>query len=84
MTDTVGILNDTTRCTGCEKCVEACKRENNLGKDLPRPWKQYIDDLSSTRYTTIVRRGADHFVRQLCRHCHYPYRQPSVPEQKYA
>jgi formate dehydrogenase iron-sulfur subunit len=72
MTVRVGILVDTTRCTGCEKCVKACKDANELGKDLPRPWKARIDDLSSTRYTTILRRAGGHNVRQLCRHCYEP------------
>jgi len=72
MTVRVGILTDTTLCTGCEECVQACKRENSLGKDLPYPWKARIDDLSSTRYTSIVRRPGDHFVRQFCRHCNEP------------
>ena len=68
------ILTDTTLCTGCEECVEACRRENSLGKDVPRRWKRRIDDLSSTRYTTIVRRRVEEeprlrFVRQQCRHC---------------
>ena len=67
-----GILTDTTLCTGCEKCVEACKQENALGKDLPRRWKRKIDDLSSTRYTTIVRRDGSRFVRRFCRHCVEP------------
>lgn len=71
------ILTDTTLCTGCEKCVEACRKENNLGKDVPRRWKSHIDDLSSTRYTTIVRckdedKPGVHFVRQQCRHCAEP------------
>jgi len=68
------ILTDTTLCTGCEKCVEACRSENNLGEDVPRRWKSRIDDLSSTRYTTILRhrdkeKSGIHFVRQQCRHC---------------
>jgi len=74
--DTWAILTDTTLCTGCEKCVQACKdvqaskSENKLvKKDVPRHWKSRIDDLSSTRYTTIVRRPGNHFVRQQCRHC---------------
>ena len=66
---TRAILTDTTLCTGCGKCVEACKEENGLGKDVPRGWKRRIDDLSSTRYTTILRRPEEHFVRQQCRHC---------------
>ncbi len=63
------ILTDTTLCIGCEKCVEACRSENKLGEDVPRRWKSRIDDLSSTRYTTIVRRPGSRFVRQQCRHC---------------
>jgi formate dehydrogenase iron-sulfur subunit len=69
---TWAILTDTTLCTGCEKCVEACKSANELGKDVARRWTRRIDDLSSTRYTTIIRRPGDHFVRQQCRHCLEP------------
>ena len=69
---TWAILTDTTLCIGCEECVKACKRENELGKDMPRRWKRRIDDLSSTRYTTMVRRPGDRFVRQQCRHCLEP------------
>ncbi|OFW41421.1 MAG: hypothetical protein A3J29_19190 [Acidobacteria bacterium RIFCSPLOWO2_12_FULL_67_14b] len=65
---TKAILTDTTLCSGCERCVEACKTENRLGKDQPRRWKLRIDDLSATRFTTILRKD-DEFVRQQCRHC---------------
>ena len=52
------ILTDTTLCTGCEKCVEACKQEEEArAGTTPRRWKQRIDDLSSTRYTTMVQSG---------------------------
>jgi len=63
------ILTDTTLCTGCEACVRACKEKNNLGEDQPRRWKKVIDDLSATRYTTIVRCPDSHYVRRQCRHC---------------
>jgi formate dehydrogenase iron-sulfur subunit len=66
------ILTDTTLCTGCEKCVAACKLENRLGKDAPRRWKRRIDDLSSTRYITVLRRPGGRFVRRQCRHCLQP------------
>ncbi len=77
---TWAILTDTTLCIGCEKCVKACKAEYELGKDVPRRWKRRIDDLSSTRYTTIIRKRpdpsvrppGDRFVRQQCRHCAKP------------
>ncbi len=72
MTTSYAILTDTTLCVGCEECVVACKQDNELGKDVPRRWKKRIDDLSSTRYTTILRRPGDHFVRQQCRHCVEP------------
>jgi len=72
MSQAMAILVDVTRCTGCEACVEACKGENELGKDLPRRWKQRIDDLSATRYTTMVRRPENRFVRRFCRHCLEP------------
>ncbi|MFH1418163.1 MAG: 4Fe-4S dicluster domain-containing protein [Planctomycetota bacterium] len=69
---TAAILTDTTLCTGCEACVAACKKENDLGKDRMRRWKRKIDDLSSTRFTTIIRRPGGHSVRQQCRHCKDP------------
>ncbi len=62
------ILTDTTLCTGCEQCVAACKRVQNLAGDKPRRWKRTIDDLSATRFTTIVHREG-RSIRQQCRHC---------------
>jgi formate dehydrogenase iron-sulfur subunit len=66
------ILTDTTLCTGCDKCVEACKEEKGLGKDTAHRWKQRIDDLSSTRYTTMIQRPGKRFARKQCRHCLEP------------
>jgi formate dehydrogenase iron-sulfur subunit len=72
MIDSPTILIDTTRCVGCEKCVVACKEENNLGKD--RPWRGQagIDSLSATRNITVHRLPDNHFVVQQCRHCLEP------------
>ncbi len=69
---TFGILTDTTRCTGCETCVDACKRTYGLARDRAWRWKGKIDDLSATRFTTIIRRPQSRFVRQQCRHCVTP------------
>ncbi|MEW6074303.1 MAG: 4Fe-4S dicluster domain-containing protein [Planctomycetota bacterium] len=72
MSPTPAILTDTTLCTSCEECVAACKAANGLGADVPRRGKARIDDLSPTRYTTMVRREGGRFVRRLCRHCLEP------------
>lgn len=70
--ESFAILTDTTLCTGCETCVHACKQEYQLGPDRPWRWRRKIDDLSSTRFCTIIRQPGNVFVRQQCRHCHEP------------
>ncbi|MFZ0427942.1 MAG: 4Fe-4S dicluster domain-containing protein [Acidobacteriota bacterium] len=72
MNQPAGMLIDVTRCKGCERCVDACKEVNHLGPDLPRRWKRRIDDLSSTRFTTLVNLSDERSVRLLCRHCLEP------------
>jgi formate dehydrogenase iron-sulfur subunit len=66
------ILTDVTRCTGCEACVKACQLLHELPKERAWPWVRNIDDLSHSRWTTLVRveseRGS-RFVRRHCRHC---------------
>ncbi len=66
------ILTDTTLCTGCEACVHACKQTYELGRDRAWRWKSKVDDLSSTRFTTIITRPGNHHVRHQCRHCLEP------------
>ncbi|MFH1609901.1 MAG: 4Fe-4S dicluster domain-containing protein [Candidatus Bipolaricaulota bacterium] len=66
------ILVDVTRCIGCEECVLACKKENELGPDRLRPGQQAVNGLSATRFTTVLREPHDHFVKQQCRHCLEP------------
>lgn len=66
------ILTDTTKCTGCERCVEACRKTYNLPRDRMWKWKKQIDSLSASRYTTIIRKPDNVFVRQQCRHCNEP------------
>ncbi len=65
---TMAILTDVTRCIGCEECVAACRKTNDTGSDAPYRWQGGVDDLSSTRWTTIVE-TENRFVRQHCRHC---------------
>jgi len=71
-TKTYAILTDTTLCTGCETCVHACKETYELGRDRAWRWKTNVDDLSSTRFTTIITRPGSRHIRQQCRHCKEP------------
>ena len=69
------ILTDVSKCIGCEECVVACQRANQLPPERPWRWLKKITDLSSSRWTTIERvRDEDgaHFVRRQCRHCLEP------------
>jgi formate dehydrogenase iron-sulfur subunit len=68
----MGILIDTTLCTGCEECIIACKKENDLGKDRPWRGQESIDGLSATRWSTIISKPGGQFVRNQCRHCLEP------------
>ena len=67
------ILNDVTRCIGCEECVAACKRANGLPAEDPPPRIEHSrDGLSATRWTSIVRLPGGVNVRKQCRHCLEP------------
>jgi formate dehydrogenase iron-sulfur subunit len=68
----LAILTDVTRCTGCEECVAACQKANDLPPEKPWRWVKRIDDLSSARWTTIRAVPKDdgtRYVRRQCRHC---------------
>ena len=67
------ILTDVTKCIGCEQCVVACKRINDLpANDAPPRPGSTADGLSADRWTTVVREPDNHFVRKQCRHCLKP------------
>lgn len=73
---TKGILTDVTKCIGCERCVEACNRINDLPADRPARHKE-PDGLSGDRYTSIVEiagkePGSWRAVRRQCMHCADP------------
>jgi formate dehydrogenase iron-sulfur subunit len=71
-TTTKAILIDVTRCTGCERCIEACKKENDLQPEIPAR-KLSQDGLSSRRLATIVElREQKRFVKKQCVHCLEP------------
>jgi len=67
------ILNDVTRCIGCEECVAACKEINSLPAEDPPPRVGHSrSGLTATRWTSIVRRPEGANVRVQCRHCREP------------
>jgi len=71
----MAILTDVTKCIGCEECVKACQQVNDLPKERPWRWVRRIDDLSSARWTTLIKRRGeqdDRFIRLQCRHCLEP------------
>lgn len=67
----IAILTDTTKCIGCHKCVSACVKHNDLEKQIPAP-QQLSDGLSGDRYTSIIKKPGERYVRKQCRHCVEP------------
>lgn len=65
------ILTDTTKCTGCFRCVDACVEINHLGPDVHYPWRQ-DDGLNGARYCSVIQAPGDSSVRLQCRHCLEP------------
>jgi formate dehydrogenase iron-sulfur subunit len=59
------ILNDVTRCVGCQACVLACREVNEL------PSSSESDGLSARQWTTVERHQGVH-VRRNCMHCLEP------------
>ena len=68
-----GILVDVTRCTGCERCVEACVKANDLNATQAQIDRMRIaDGLSANRLTTIIKLPGGQYVRKSCMHCLEP------------
>lgn len=73
---TKAILTDVTKCIGCERCVEACVRQNKLPREIPTRYRS-DDGLSGRRFTSIVRipgkkDGTWRSIRRQCMHCTEP------------
>lgn len=65
------ILTDVTKCTGCDKCKEACLEFYNKGK-VSILSKDATDDLSDSTWTTVLEPQEGVFVRKHCVHCMQP------------
>ena len=69
----VSILFDVTRCTGCERCVEACVEAS--GKDAAAAASDRAttpDGLSANRLVTLAPVDSGRFSRLSCMHCVEP------------
>ncbi len=73
MIQSPSILTDVTKCIGCEECVAACQKGNGLpATDAPPRPGGAVDGLSANRWTAIVRRPGNRYIRTQCRHCLRP------------
>jgi len=65
------ILNDVTRCTGCEECVRACVSEHGLKPPLPAK-RSSADRLSARRWCSVAAISDGGYARESCYHCLRP------------
>lgn len=66
----IGILVDVTRCTGCEKCVDACVQSHHLDPEgASRDRIASRDGLTEHLLSSVVPLGDDRFARKSCMHC---------------
>ena len=67
------ILVDVTRCTGCERCVNACVEENGLDPVQAQVDRATTKDgLSENRLLSVPKVAPGRFARLSCMHCLEP------------
>jgi formate dehydrogenase iron-sulfur subunit len=64
----IGILADVTKCIGCHQCVEACAEAHQMVEEQPLP-QHSPDELSASRWATILAQPEGRYVRKSCFHC---------------
>jgi formate dehydrogenase iron-sulfur subunit len=70
--DTLGVLIDLTRCTGCNSCALACKEVNSLPdadvvpQSLDKETYTFVD---TRRVVTGVGEAMTRYVKRQCMHC---------------
>jgi formate dehydrogenase iron-sulfur subunit len=66
----VSILVDVTKCTGCERCTEACVKTHDLDPEKAEYARATAKDgLNEDRISTIISLGNGRFARKSCMHC---------------
>jgi len=69
----VSILVDITKCSGCERCVAACVKTNNLNIDKANSDRAITKDgLSANRLVSLLKIEQGRFARLSCMHCLEP------------
>lgn len=67
------MLVDVTRCTGCERCVQACVEANRCDPArADRDRAVTPDGLSANRLCTVLRLEEGRWARKSCMHCLEP------------
>jgi len=67
------ILVDITKCSGCERCVAACVKTNDLNIDKANVDRAMTKDgLSANRPLSILKIDPGRFARLSCMHCLEP------------
>jgi formate dehydrogenase iron-sulfur subunit len=67
------ILVDTTKCTACERCVDACVEANQLDPARAETDRYTSPDgLSANRLLDVAKIGEGRFARHSCMHCVEP------------
>jgi Fe-S-cluster-containing dehydrogenase component len=67
------ILVDVTKCTGCERCVDACIDEHGLDPVKAQADRAVTKDgLSENRFLSVPKVEEGRFVRLSCMHCLEP------------
>lgn len=75
----LGMLIDTSLCTGCHTCAVACKVENNLPNDV---WWNRVETVGGAEEDTPAGQFPDvtmSFLTVACQHCENPPCVPACP-----
>lgn len=69
--ETVGVLIDLTRCSGCQSCALACKEANRMPQPELIPARLGADALTVVE-TRVADGGEEVFVKRQCMNCVHP------------